>query len=302
MKKLKSDEYFFSFSASNEPVLTVNSGSVVEIETMDCFSNQIKDISNAFEKFDWSKVNPATGPIYVEEAEPLDTLKVEILDISVSKMGIMVSGEDEGVLGHLLKGLKVKMIPIKDDLAVFDEKLSIPLNKMIGVIGVAPSLEKGDVMCGSPGSHGGNMDNLMITSGATLFLPIFVKGALFGLGDLHAAMGDGEIGVTGVEVSGSVKVRLEVVKKIKIDDPLLLNDRNFTTIASSETIDAAISKATENMAAMLKDKLPLSMHEIAMLLSAVGHAQVCQVVDPLKTARFVMPMDVLKAYDFELID
>ncbi|WP_036225268.1 acetamidase/formamidase family protein [Mesoaciditoga lauensis] len=298
MEKLSNEKHFFSFSPSNTPAMKVKSGSVVEIETMDCFSNQITNSSDTIEKLDWAKINPATGPIFVEGAKEGDALKVDILDISVAPQGVMLAGENEGTLGHLLKGIQIKIIPIKEDKAIFDSKLSIPLNKMVGVIGVAP--EKEEIPCGTPGSHGGNMDNLMITKGSTLYLPVFVEGALFGLGDLHAAMGDGEIGVTGVEVSGKVRVRLQVQRGLKIQDPLLLNDEHFTTIASAQTTDEALKKATENMALILKGRLPINLHEIVMLMSAVGQAQICQMVDPLRTARFVMPQWVLKKYDFNL--
>ncbi len=298
MEKIKSEKHFFSFSAQNTPVLKVTSGTVLEMETMDCFSNQIQNSSDTVETLDWSKINPATGPIFIEGAEEGDALKVEILDISVAKKGIMVAGKGEGTLGHLLKGIHTKMIPIEGKMAIFDSKISIPLNKMIGVIGVAP--KEGEISCGTPGSHGGNMDNLMITTGATLYLPVFVKGALFGLGDLHAAMGDGEIGVSGIEVAGSVKLRLEVVKNLKISDPILSNVDYFTTIASGKTVDDAIARATENMAFILKNRMPLNLHEIIMLMSATGQSQICQIVDPLKTARFAMPIWVLETYKFEL--
>ncbi len=298
MEKIKSEKHFFSFSAQNTPVLKVVSGTVLEMETMDCFSNQIQNSSDTVETLDWSKINPATGPIFIEGAEEGDALKVEILDISVAKKGIMVAGKGEGTLGHLLEGIHNKIIPIEGKMAIFDSKLSIPLNKMIGVIGVAP--KEGEISCGTPGSHGGNMDNLMVTTGATLYLPVFVKGALFGLGDLHAAMGDGEIGVSGIEVAGSVKLRLEVVKNLKISDPILSNVDYFTTIASGKTIDDAIARATENMAFILKDRMPLNFHEIIMLMSATGQAQICQIVDPLKTARFAMPTWILETYKFKL--
>jgi len=298
VEKIKSEKHFFSFSAKNRPVLKVVSGTVLEMETMDCFSNQIQNSSDTVETLDWSKINPATGPIFIEGAEEGDALKVEILDISVAKKGIMVAGKGEGTLGHLLEGIHTKIIPIEGKMAMFDSKLSIPLNKMIGVIGVAP--KEGEISCGTPGSHGGNMDNLMVTTGATLYLPVFVKGALFGLGDLHAAMGDGEIGVSGIEVAGSVKLRLEVVKNLKISDPILSNVDYFTTIASAKTIDDAIARATENMAFILKDRMPLNLHEIIMLMSATGQAQICQIVDPLKTARFAMPTWILETYKFKL--
>lgn len=296
MIEVKNLNHFFHFSAENKPVVKVSSGTILEVETMDCFSNQIQNSSD-IEAIDWSKINPATGPIFVEEAEPGDTLKIEIMNVSISNQGIIVSGKGEGLLGHLMDDIRVKIVQIKKDNIIFDSKLSIPVNKMIGVIGVAPQGEK--VGCGIPGSHGGNMDNLMVTVGSTLYLPVYVKGALLGVGDLHAAMGDGEIGVSGVEVAGSVKLRVKVLKGLEITDPVLSNDQYFTTISSAKTVDEAIKRATENMALILKTRLQLDMHEIVMLMSITGHAQICQVVDPLKTARFAIPNWVLDAYKFD---
>jgi amidase len=292
-------KYIFSFSKNNPAVLRVSSGETVEINTLDCFSNQLQGPKDTLESMDWERVNPATGPVFVEGAQPGDVLKVTVQDIKLAEQGVMAAGKGLGVLGHLLEGLQSKLIPISEGKAVFDSKLEIPLNPMIGVIGVAPENE--GVNCGTPGSHGGNMDNLMITTGAVLYLPVYVEGALFALGDLHAAMGDGEIGVTGVETSGTVTVTLEVVKGLKINNPVLENKDSFTTIASRENLEEAVKAAAEDMACILENRIPLAMSELAMLMSAVGHTQICQVVDPLRTARFVMPKWVLERYKFSFI-
>jgi amidase len=294
--KLSNNNTIFKFSKNNEPVVRVFSGDTVELETLDCFSNQIVTIEDKLEGIDWSRINPATGPVFVESAEPGDVLKVTIENIRLSDQGVMSVGEGLGVLGHLLKGMESKVIPIEKDKAIFDSMLSIPLNPMIGVIGVAPS--EYEINSGTPGSHGGNMDNLMITTGASLYLPVFVQGALFALGDLHAAMGDGEIGVSGIEVAGSVSVRLEVKKGLKIHNPVLENNDKFTTIASAENLEDAVKQAAVDMSEILSTRLSLTLGEIAMIMSAVGHTQICQIVDPLKTARFVMPKWALGKYDF----
>lgn len=219
----------FTFSKNNSPAVQIPSGAVIELETLDCFSNQLRRPEDRLETMDWTRVNPATGPVFVEDALPGDVLKVYIEDIAFGDQGVMASGKDLGVLGHFLDGLNSKIIPIREGKAVFDSRLSIPLNPMIGVIGVAPGGEEQN--CGTPGCHGGNMDNLMVTTGATLYLPVFVEGALFAAGDLHAAMGDGEIGVTGVEVAGSIKVRLDVIKGMKLENPVLESKDCFTTIS-----------------------------------------------------------------------
>lgn len=294
--KLSSNSTIFKFSKNNEAAIRVSSGHIVELETLDCFSNQIVTAEDKLEGIDWSRINPATGPVFVEDAEPGDVLKVTIEDIKLSHQGVMSVGEGLGVLGHLLKGMESKVIPIKEDMAVFDSNLSIPLNPMIGVIGVAPPED--EINSGTPGSHGGNMDNLMITTGAVLYLPVFVQGALFGLGDLHAAMGDGEIGVSGIEAAGSVRVKLEVKKGLKLHNPVLENKDKFTTIASAENLEDAVKQAAVDMSEILSTRLSLTLGEIGMIMSAVGHTQICQVVDPLKTARFVMPKWALEKYDF----
>lgn len=293
---LSSNSTIFKFSKNNKAAIRVSSGDIVEMETLDCFSNQIVTVEDKLEGIDWSRINPATGPVFVEGAEPGDVLKVTIESIKLSNQGVMSVGEGLGVLGHLLQGMESRVIPVEDNMAVFDSRLSIPLNPMIGVIGVAPPEE--EINSGTPGAHGGNMDNLMITTGATLYLPVFVKGALFALGDLHAAMGDGEIGVSGIEIAGSVRVKLEVIKGLKLHNPVLENKDKFTTIASAENLEDAVKQAAVDMYEVLGARLSLTLGEIAMIMSAVGHTQICQVVDPLKTARFVMPKWVLEKYDF----
>ncbi len=288
----------FKFSKDNPPALKVPSGAIIDIETMDCFANQLQSEQDTLETLDWERVNPATGPVFVEGAAPGDVLKVSIEKISFGSQGVMATGKDLGALGDMLEGLVSRIIPITDGKAVFDSKLSIPLNPMIGVIGVAP--ESGELNCGTPGPHGGNMDNRMITEGASLYLPVFVEGALLALGDLHAAMGDGEIGVTGVEIAGSVRVRLEVIKGLRLANPVLENKEYFTTIASASDLESAVKLAVLDMAGILEKRLPLNMAEISMLMSAAGHTQICQVVDPLRTARFAMPVWVLEKYGFSL--
>lgn len=296
--KLSSDQYIFSFDKENKPVLQINSGDEVEIETMDCFANQICTAEDRLETLDWQRVNPATGPIYVNGAEAGDVLKITIKEIQIADQGVVATGKDLGVLGHLMDDLYSKVVPIKDGQVVFHSKIAFPLNPMVGVIGVAPAGE--GISCGTPGAHGGNMDTKLIAENAVLYLPVFVDGAFFALGDLHAAMGDGEIGVSGVEVAGKVRVKLEVVKGKKIKNPVVQTPEVTATIASALTLDEAAQIAVEEMADLLQSATPLSIAEIATLMSAVGNLQVSQVVDPLKTVRFSMPNQILASYGVEL--
>ncbi|WP_066301356.1 acetamidase/formamidase family protein [Bacillus sp. FJAT-29937] len=288
----------YEFNKNQKPIMTVSSGTTVEIETYDCFKDQIESSETVVTEIDWNQINPATGPIFVEGAMPGDVLKVKIEKLEVGNQGVMVVGPNLGVMGHRISQMEAKIIPIRDGKAIFNE-IEIPMNPMIGVIGVAPEGE--GVNCGTPGSHGGNMDNKMITEGATLYFPVFAEGALFGLGDFHAAMGDGEISVSGIEVPGKATVTLEVLKGVKLQNPMLENDEVFTQIVSAVTLDEAVKLATEEMADRLVEKTGLPISEVTMLLSAAGQAEICQVVDPLMTARFVVPKWLLKQLNVELI-
>lgn len=296
---LGNQQVIFKFTADNIPVCQVAAGDCITITTMDCFANQLQTAEDTLEKMDWERVNPATGPIYVEGAHAGQVLKVHIKQIKVGSQGVMATGENEGVLGAHMQGLTSRIMPIKNDKVIFDDQVTIPIKPMIGVIGVAPLGE--GVNCGTPGSHGGNMDNNMVAEGAVLYFPIYVEGALFALGDVHAVMGDGEIGVSGVEVQAEVTVELEIVDDLKLNNPVLVNQDAFSTIASDLTLDQAAEQATYDMAAILSERLDLSFPDISMLMSAVGSVQVCQVVDPLRTARFVMPQWVLSRYGFSWV-
>jgi amidase len=296
--RLPSTAAIYSFSPDNAPALTVPSGSVVAIDTCDCFADQLRTPADTLESLDWARINPATGPVFVEGAKPGGVLKVTIESIEVGMQGVMATGKDLGVLGDRFEGLTSRIVPFRDGKAVWDDKVSIPLDPMIGVIGVAPA--EGSLNCGTPGPHGGNMDNRMIRAGATLYLPVFVHGGLFACGDLHAVMGDGEVCVSGVEVPGTVTVRLEALPALSLRNPVLENEQVFQTIASAETLDDAVTAAVGDMADLLVARLPLTLEEVVMLMSATGNAQICQVVDPLKTARFLMPKWVLAAYGFAL--
>lgn len=289
--KLCANHSIFNFCKDNAPALKVPSGTTIEIETMDCFSNQIREPEDKLETLDWDKTNPATGPIYVEGAEVGDLLKVTIHKIVLNEKGTIVSGEGFGCLGHLLKGSHTQIIPVIDGYAEFMGNIKIPIKPMIGVIGVAPA--QGSVNTGTPGVHGGNMDNTMVCAGATLYFNVELPGALFSLGDLHAVMGDGEIGVSGLEIPGNVTVTLESIPKKQVLFPMLENAESWTVIASMLTLDEAAQAATSSMFLFLKDRVQLPGPELVMLMSMVGNLEFCQVVDPLKTVRFVMPKKYL---------
>ena len=300
MQTLSNKDVIYSFSKLNSPVLQVKPGDTVTIETYDCFKNQIQSAEQEVAAIDWNQINPATGPVFIEGAAYGDLLKVTIDDLEIGGQGVMVTGPDLGVMGHRFEKMESKIIPIKEGKAIFSNQVQLPLNPMIGVIGVAPEGEP--VSCGTPGAHGGNMDTKLITKGAVLYFPVFTDGALFALGDFHAAMGDGEISVSGIEVPGKATVTFDLIKGKHSKYPVLQNAEGAALLVSAMTLDEAVKTAAEEMIDLLLPYTDLSVSEMTMLMSAAGETQISQVVDPLVTARFFVPQHVLDSLGINLFN
>jgi len=290
------DTKIHKMSRDNAPVAYAKSGDTVRFETLDCFGCQIQNESQLLGKLDWSNINPATGPLFIEDAQPGDVLKVEILNIELDDHGVMVDGPGNGVTGRAVTEETTKILPVADGLVHFNDKLSFPVDPMIGVIGTAPAGEGIDT--GTPGAHGGNMDCTRIGTGATLYLPVNTPGALLAMGDLHARMGDGEVEVCGVEIAGAVTVKVTVVKNCGLPTPFLVNSEIAAAIYSAETLDDASIGATMAMHGFLMKELGMNAHEAGMLLSVAGDLRICQIVDPEKTCRMEIPVSILKAYRY----
>jgi amidase len=291
MNRVSKDHVIYAMSKDNQPVLSVEVGAQVIFETCDCFEDQIKSPDTPFSELDWNRINPATGPVFVKGAQPGDILAVRIDKINLSSQAVMVTGPNMGVIGDQLGENVVRILPVHDNKAQFSKDVEIQLNPMIGVIGTAPAGEA--ISCGTPDLHGGNMDCKLIKEGSTLFLPVNVAGALFALGDLHAAMGDGEVAVCGAEIAGEVTVTLSVIKDKKWPLPMIHTDTHVYTLASEVKLDDAANTATRNMVNLLEQESGISKHEAIAIMSLAGNLQVCQVVDPKKTIRFEMPKSIL---------
>ena len=298
MVELDDEKVFYAFDKTLEPAMVVPSGTTVRVRTKDCFGNQIQKPEDELDGIDRDHTNPATGPIFVEGAVPGGALKVSVGAIEFDNKSVSCTGENEGVCGDRFNAWSTQVCEIDGDELVWDERLRIPLRPMIGVIGVAP--EGDPINCGTPGSHGGNMDNTAITAGATLYFPVFADGALFGCGDMHAVMGDGEISVSGAEAAGWATVTLTAMPELKLVDPLIENATHFGVIASAETLDAAADRAVHEMVDLICDRTAEDPDKVVMLLSLVGDVQVCQMVDPEKTIRFMVPKYVLDSLGFKL--
>lgn len=297
MLTINADQVVYSMSPKNVPVAEISSGDTLMFITKDCFSNQIRSEQDLFESVGWATINPATGPVSIKGAEPGDTLAVHIRDIEIAEQGCMVTVPEMGAAGDIISISETKIINIKHGKALFNDKISIPIDPMIGVIGTAP--EREDIPCGTPGRHGGNMDTRLIKKGNIIYLPVFVDGALLAMGDLHAVMGDGEVSVTGLEIPGKVTVKVELIKEKSEPWPVLETNDYWYVIASGEDLDAAADLALKAMLEFLGKRTDISLNDRVSLLSACGNMEISQIVDPLKTIRLGISKDIMKHYNLK---
>lgn len=292
------DNVFFAFSPSLRAVAEIEQGEEVLLHTHDCFEGQIQKTTDLVDALDWGHVNPATGPLYIQGVKAGDVLRIDLLDIQVGEQSSMVTIPGEGALGDVISVMETAILKREGDQVVFKDKIRVPTRPMIGVIGVAPA--EGEVPTGTPGAHGGNMDCTLIAAGSRVYFTAGVDGALFGAGDLHAAMGDGEIVVCGAETPGAVRFTAQVVEMKDLPTPFVETGDLVATIYSAPTLDEAASGAIHRMAQFLTGFARMPLNDAGMLMSLVGQLKFCQVVDPLKTVRFEFPKTVLAEYGYQM--
>jgi amidase len=290
MKRFSKEQTIKFFSPANEPKYRAELGETVIVETNDCYAGQIKTENDLRPTIDISQMNLATGPIYVESVKSGDTLCIEVLDIATADYGFMVVSPGIGVLGGKITEPSTKILPIENNQVHFNSSITVPFAPMIGVIGVAP--KEGEIHTAVPGSHGGNLDTKDIKPGSKIYLPVAVDGALVALGDLHAAMGDGELSGTGVETSGEVKVKFTRFHS-QLKNPVVEDENSFYFIASAAHYEEAVDAALKDAVECLQEQSGLSFEDSHRVLSLACDLKISQIVNPLLTVRVRVPKTIL---------
>ncbi|MEM0042220.1 MAG: acetamidase/formamidase family protein [Candidatus Korarchaeum sp.] len=295
MRRVSKENVIYTFSPKHKPVGVVSPGDYVLFETEDAFGGQVRGEETPPDKLDWSKVDGATGPVYIEGAEPGDTLVIDVLDIKLQERGAIAVIPGYGGLSHLGFSPKAKVVRIDRSFVYFDD-LRIAVKPMIGTIGVAP--EDGEIQTGYPGRHGGNMDVSELGIGSRLYLPVFCKGALLALGDLHAVQADGELCVSAIESPGEVLVKLDLIKGRRASWPILETEESFQVISAGRSLDEAMREAAEEAVKALMRARRVPFEEAYMLGSLLVNLRINQVVDPLLGVRAVIPKSLVSINDF----
>jgi acetamidase/formamidase len=215
------DRVHYTWDTGHQPLLTVADGDTVVFETRDVSDNQIGPGSDAsvIANLDWSRVYPLAGPIYVDGAEPGDTLAVEILDLHTKGWGWTAILPGLGLLAEEFTEAYLRVFDLsRGDVTAFREDIIVPLTPFMGTMGVCPAGASEQAVM-PPGTFGGNLDTRQLVAGTTLFLPVQVEGALFSTGDAHGCQGDGEICVTGLESPMYAAMRFTLQKGRTLPSP-----------------------------------------------------------------------------------
>ena len=271
------------FSRAVEPVLRVPSGAVVEVETEEATDGQLTVDSTAADiaRLDFDRIHPLTGPIWVEGADPGDVLKVTLHEIELGDWGWVGVAPGFGFLADEFPDPWLRTFRLGPDVeeVEFAPGIRIPLRPFPGVMGVAPDTDE-RLSTIPPRANGGNLDDRDLVAGTVVYLPVFVEGALFSIGDTHAAQGDGEVCGTAIEAPMRIVLELEVVEGGRpLAEPQYENDDFYAVTAFGETIDEAARKATRYMIDYLAAEHGLDRTEAYALASLAAHLKIAEVVD-----------------------
>ena len=278
---LTKDKFHSKFSQKFEPVLTVDPGSIIEISTEEATSGQLSIDSDTSDLMNLSfdPIHPLTGPIFIKGAKPGDVISVKLHRIEIGDWGWTAILPGFGFLADQFTTPKLRTWELagKNEIK-FNDDIRIPLNPFPGVLGVAPPTDS-LLSTIPPRANGGNMDDPNIIQGTTVYLPVFVDGALFSIGDAHAAQGMGEVCGTAIEAPMKFIVELDLVKNKSIQEPQYERDDIYAVTAFGNSIDEAARKATNYMIDYLVTDHDLSRDDAYMLCSLAGDLKIAETVD-----------------------
>jgi acetamidase/formamidase len=279
--------FYRQFSASNQPVLTLNPGDSVHTTTVD---------AGGTDKDGHRRVlggNPQTGPFYIQSAIPGDTLVIHLTrlqlnrDYAISDDAVVDRGTDNYLALKMKDGGKTVLwhLDIARGLASLEKPgahmaaYTVPVHPMLGCIATAPAPARGAPPTGDSGSYGGNMDFNEIVEGATIYLPVLVPGALLYLGDGHAAQGDGELNGNALETSLDVEFTVDLIPGRRTPGPRVESATHIMAMGLDGSLDDAFKSATANMAGWIAEDYKLAPAEVAELFGTAAEYRVSEVAD-----------------------
>ncbi|MEA2246918.1 MAG: amidase [Solirubrobacteraceae bacterium] len=287
VRRIPRTSQVFSYSADHGPWASIAPGETVLVETTNAFGDQPLAPGDTLADLDLAAADPLTGPLYVEGAEPGDSIAVHIEHIKLIGTGAQGIIPGFGTLDW--ERLPLHFFEPKDGRIRWLRGIEIEVRPSLGAMGVAPA--RGSIPSIEPGDHGGNQDCKYVCAGSAIHFPVFHPGALLFLGDCHQIQGDGELCGVAPETDAEVTLHVELLKGRTIRRPRIMSAERFMTLASAKTLEDAVKLATRDAVDLLVEEKGLTEDEAYLLITIKADVEICQVVDPLMTVRVAMDRD-----------
>ena len=287
MKKLTRDNPIYILEPGMTPAITIDSGEDLLVETWDAFEG-IRDPHELEVK---SLKGPATGPIYVNGAEPGDSLKVDFISISPKEGAAHMVMPGRGFLYEDFDEGYPTVMQISDGNVVLPSGVKLPMCPSMGVVATTPTYPQ--CTATDSGSYGGDIDMKELVEGSSIYLPVFVPGGLLALGDCHAVVGDGAVAGTGAECSSDTHIRVTVEKGMNINNPRAITPDYFVVLSHGEELGPAMKQAVRDMVDFLVSEKGLKPYDAYTLCSLAGDIRVSRTFRPISPVKMMLSREAL---------
>ena len=283
----------FTYDAAHEPFARIAPGETVLVETQNAFGDQRLEPGDSLADLDLSVCDPLTGPLFVEDAEPGDTLVVHIEHIELVGSGAQGIIPDFGAIEW--DSLPLHFFTPANGKLKWLRGIEFDIRPNLGCMGVAP--REGSEPSITPGDYGGNQDTKYVCAGSAVHFPVFHPGALLFMGDCHQIQGDGELCGVAPETDAEVTFHCELLKGRTIRRPRIFARERVMNLASADTLEESVKLAVRDAVDLLVEEKGLTPDEAYLLITVKGDIEICQVVDPRMTVRVAMDRDFYEALD-----
>ena len=287
MKKLTRDNPIYILEPGMHPAITIDSGEDLLVETWDAFEG-IRDPHELEVK---SLKGPATGPIYVNGAEPGDSLKVDFISISPKEGAAHMVMPGRGFLYEDFDEGYPTVMQISDGNVVLPSGVKLPMCPSMGVVATTPTYPQ--CTATDSGPYGGDIDMKELVEGSSIYLPVFVPGGLLALGDCHAVVGAGAVAGTGAECSSDTHIRVTVEKGMNINSPRAITPDYFVVLSHGEELGPAMKQAVRDMVDFLVSEKGLKPYDAYTLCSLAGDIRVSRTFRPISPVKMMLSREAL---------
>ena len=287
MKQLGRENHIYVLDAEVPPAITIDSGEELMVETWDAFEGE-RDPAVLDAR---SLKGPASGSIYVNGAEPGDTLRVEFLSIAPKEEATHMVMPGRGFLEQEFTEAYATIVKLEGGHAVLPSGVRLPLNPSMGLVATTPTYVQSTASDSGP--YGGDIDMKELVAGSTLFLPVFVPGGLLALGDCHAVVGDGAVAGTGAECSADTHLRITVEKGMGIASPRALTPDHYVVLSYGDDLGTAMKQAVREMVDFLVKEKGMAPYDAYTLLSLAGDVRVSRTFRPISPVKMMLSRQAL---------